>query len=106
MAPRWLIGDWRGRLRALRSLAPDAAPEMAWFRAIRVRILTYLLVRYETAPQAPEHPAPLARIQLQALCLVEDPTGPPPRRGAAIAPILHDIRRCNIASRPRWWFWL
>ena len=88
-----------------------AAPEIAWLVAIRVRILTFLLARYEPALHRPAEPEPERTVPRavplsQPFCAVDDPNGPWPRGGPDIAPVLRDIRRCNAESRPRWRFWL
>jgi len=108
MALARLLREWRDRLFRLRAVGTQAAPEIAWLVAIRVRILTFLLARYEPVEHEPEPPEPdgAPPAPLEPFCAVDNPQGPPPRRGPEISPVLRDIRRCNAESRPRWRFWL
>ena len=99
-----LVLDWIRRRHRLRHQATD--PGLAWLSLIRIRILNFLLSRYATAPSAaaPFRPPP-SEAPPEPFCIVDDPADHPPRTPPALASVLRDIRRCNLAARPRWRFW-
>ncbi len=101
-----LLAEWRARLGLLRLADPGAG--QAWLVQIRVRILSFLLSRYEGAVQAEPVPiiarVPAVPSAAPAFSPIVDADGPPPRSGEAIASILDDIRRCNRPPTRRRWF--
>ena len=101
-----LVFEWRKRLARLRRGIAVPGPGEIWLSAIQIRVLQFLVTRYsplalqQYPPPLPErmHPPP------QPFCLIDDPTGPPPRSAAQIAALLADVRLCNRPARRRWRF--
>jgi hypothetical protein len=106
----WLVRKWRRRLVRLRNDGATAVSGRPWLLAIRIRILTFLIVRYgDRAVQEIRAEPPRPRSAPPSWPLAFDPAvradGPEPRLGASMRRLLREVRRCNLASRPRWRFW-
>jgi hypothetical protein len=93
-----LIIDWARRRAHLRRQAEDAS--LAWLCLIRIRILSFLLSRYdEPIPTPPRSPGSFA--PPTTFCIVPEPADHPPRRAPLLGALLRRISQSNIDSRRR-----
>lgn len=103
--------DWIRRLAALYRQAADPLPGHEWLTALRIRILCYLINRYEgqspaTPSDGPEGGNEPPRSEPPTYCIVDEPVDHPPRSTCRLGSLLEDIRRLNVRPVPRWRDWI
>lgn len=100
-----LVREWTARRARLRTLLASTDTAQSWLYSIRLRIIAFLLSRYDhrdPSPAPESHTAPPAAPPV-TFCVILEPVYSPPRPHRFLAAKLRDITRCN--ARPRWRFW-
>lgn len=98
-----LVLEWVARLLRLRTeLSSPERDGQDWVRKLRIRILAFLLSRYESGTVAEREPVRQERAEVERPCFCRVlPEDRPPRRREDIGVLLQRISRHNVAPRPR-----
>lgn len=98
-----LVLEWVARLLRLRTeLSSSERDGQDWVRKLRVRILAFLLSRYESVAAVEREPRTPGRVEVERPCFCRVlPEDRPPRRREDMGVLLQRISRHNVAPRPR-----
>lgn len=102
-----LVLEWVARLLRLRTeLGSPERDGQDWIRKLRVRILAFLLSRYQDDTVRESRQSEQARPETERACFCRVlPEDHPPRRREDLGELLQRIQRHNVPPRRRWrWF--
>jgi hypothetical protein len=96
--PRALLFRWRERRETLRTLLADGDTD-SWLWSLQLRILEFLLRRYDVGEPEPEGPEPIVSGvtpgRMRATFYVDAPEWHPTLPSASVRAVLDDIRGIN-----------